>query len=296
MTGILAPTALAKPAAPTVAPARPLATDALTITTRAPHGGPAAGRYALSVTTRAGGACQSFALRRPVGTAGAGDRITVELVPRTDGAWTGWCSGSAVAALLRRDARGGWVPVAGARRAFRIARTPKLDPHELFGTKIHIDVLPTSAATVTLPGHTDRVLGLGGTISGFLPGKFLLNTAYKIRLTQSAAAVTSLVTDPVCATGTIRTGLPFALGTPSSLSFDAAGNVTGTIAFASDPLSLAGCAGPANGTTALDLSGKLGALKLADVTLTAKTFYVPIGSSNNLTVNVVLHLNVAIVD
>jgi hypothetical protein len=293
---MLAPPALAKAGAPTVAPAKPLATDALTITARIPAG-PAGGRYALSVTTHAGGACQSFAVLRPVGTAGAGDRISVELVPRTDGAWTGWCSGKAVAALLRRDARGGWVPVPGARRAFRITRTPKVDPHVLFGTKVLIDVLPTSTATVTLPGHADRALGLGGTIDAFIPGKFVLNRDYLLNLRSSAMAVTSLVTDPVCASGTIHTGLPFAVGTPSALGFDSAGGVAGTLTLAADPLSLAGCAGPATGTTTLELSGKLDALKLADTTLTAKTFYVPVGGGGgNATVNVVLHLKINILD
>jgi len=292
----LAPPALAGPGAPTVSPARPQAVDALTITARVPAG-PAGGLYALSVTTHAGGACQSYALLRPVGTAAAGERISVELVPRTDGAWTGWCSGKAVAALLRRNARGGWVPVPGARRAFRIARTPKVDPHVLYGTKVQIDVLPTSTATVTLPGHADRALGLGGTIDGFLPGKFPLNRDYKVNLTRSAMGVASLVTDPVCASGTIHTGLPFApIPPPSELAFQASGDVTGAITLAADPLSLAGCAGPATGTTAFTLSGKLDALKLADVTLTAKPLYVPIGGGNNMTVNVVLHLKITIVD
>jgi len=53
---------------------------------------------------------------------------------------------------------------------------------------------------------------------------------------------------------------------------------------------------PETGTTTLELSGKLDALKLADATLTAKTFYVPVGGGNNATVNVVLHLKITLLD
>ncbi len=297
--GVLAPPALARPTSLSVTPAKPLATDTLTLTARAPGGAPSGRRYALAITTRAGGACQSFALARPVGVADPGDRITVDLVPRTDGAWTGWCTGSAVVSLLRREAGGGWIPVAGARRVFRIKRTPKLDPHELFGTKVLIDVLPTSTATVTLPGHADRVLGLGGSINGFIPGKHVLNTAYAINLTGGDLAVRSLITDPVCTSGTfhpLAPLAPIATSDPAKLTFDTAGAVSGALGLAADPATLAGCAGPETGTTTLELSGKLDALKLADVTLAAKTFLVPVGGGNNATVNVVLHLKINILD
>ena len=66
--------------------------------------------------------------------------------------------------------------------------------------------------------------------------------------------------------------------------------------FASDPTLLAGCAGPASGTTTLDLTGTLGIKKLADLTVTGSAPGVPVGGGVTGTVTVALHLKVNILD
>lgn len=286
---------------PTISPAKPVATDTLNVRFRAPAGAANSERYAIAVRTRAHRNCQSFALVGVDGVVEARDTATVHLLAGTTASFTAWCTGPAVATLLHRVAGGGWAPIVGARRAFKIAKA--LDEHELFGTKVQIDVLGTSTATVKVLGRADRVLSLSGAIDGFIPGKFILNSDYKIQLngladrsSSSALVVSALVTDPLCSAGTIRTIAPLKLGGGSSLTVLRNGSVAGTFDLASDPGTLAACAGPDTGTTTLDLKGLLGVANLADLTLNATLPYVPVGGGTVGTVSISLHLKITILD
>lgn len=293
----------------TVAPAKPTATDAIRVSFRVPIGAAKGERYGVAVTAPANGQCASNMLQAATGPIRAGTTVTVQLTANRHGAYAGWCAGKATATLMRQAAGRGWTPVRGVRRSFTIRLAPGFRPAP-FGTKVDVDVLPTSTATVTAPGRATRVLGLGGGLDGFIAGRFLLNSDYRISLAHAAGGrngepprsanavvVRSLVTDPLCASPAIHTLAPMAAeGVVSGLTFLRDGNVAGKLFLAADPTTLAGCAGPDTGATTLDLSGRLGVAKLADLLLTATLATVPVGGGATGAVDVALHLKINILD
>ena len=167
-------------------------------------------------------------------------------------------------------------------------------------------LLPGSTATVTAPGRADRTLGLAGGLRGFIPGRFVLNVDYPMNFdspdpeTQvpftNAVGVSSLVSDPLCAAAPIHPFAPFADGSGSALSFKRTGAVSGKLVFSADPTTFAGCSGPESGTTTINLEGKLGVKKLADLTLTGTLADVPVGGGVNGTVTVSLEVKIDILD
>lgn len=290
----------------TVAPARPSATDALRVTFRAPSALARGEHYGVEIRGQANGNdCRSDGIEVAAGRFEAGVLTTVQLTANRTGAYIGWCAGKATAILMRGTAGRGWIPVPGFRRTFKIKPYPAFRP-ATFGTKVLVDVLPTSTATVAAPGRADRVLGLGGGLDGFIPGKFILNADYRVSLgigagntlprSANAVIVRSLVSDPLCSSPAVQTIAPMASGVGSSLTFLRSGAVTGSLVLAADPTTLAGCAGPGTGSTTLALTGTLGEEKLADLTMTGSATGVPVGGGVTGAVTVALHLKVNILD
>lgn len=288
-----------------VQPAKPASDATLTVSFRTGAHAAAGQQYAVEVQTQKRGACRSHAVEPAAGTAGPNTRVTVSLAAGEPGSGAHWCSGKAIVSALRR-VHGAWITVPGTRRVItvRSVRTPSAP----FGTKVAVDVLPSSTATVTAPGRATRVLTLGGGISGLIPGKLKLNTDYAVRLggilgapgnrpyLPDALWLRTVVVDPLCASPAIQTGMTLTPSGPSVLTFRHDGGVSGTLELAGDATALAGCAGPVTGTTKLTLTGKLGAKQLADVELTAKLTGVPVGGGVTGEVAIDLHLNVMILD
>lgn len=309
---VAAPSAMAKPggrsATLTVTPARPSATSALRVTVVAPAKVAAGDRFRVTVSVPQNGVCASLKQRLITHAVRAGSRVVLTFAPNADGTFAGWCAGRASVAF-ERDTTGydAWRTLVRAR--ITIKRAPGFDPAP-FGTKVLVNVLPPSTATVTAPGRPTRVLGLGGGIDGFINGKFVLNTDYRVDLgdlggitglnsspvSGNALVVSSLVTDPLCSAPAIQTLAPVTTAAGSSLTFPQNGHVTGKLVLGADPTTLAGCSGPATGTTTLDLSGDLGITKLADLTLNATVPGVPVGGGVTGSVAIALHLKINILD
>jgi hypothetical protein len=309
---VLAPAADASPAKRraviSVQPASPVATDAISARVRIPARAAKDERYAVEVMTPRNGQCTAYLLEPvPRPTRGRAP-VIAQLAPNRDGTAVGWCAGRAVVRLMHSTTGADWVPVPGVARSFTIRRNPRFRPAPL-GTRVLIDVLPTSTATVTAPGRATRVLGLGGTLGGFIPGLFALNSDYRIVLgtgagtgwedmpaSANAITVSSLVTDPLCATPAVSTTAGLAPGAVSGLTISRDGAVTSSIFLATDATTLAGCAGPATGTTRLDLVGVLGVKKLADTQLDVTIGGVPVGGGVTGSVGISLHLKINILD
>ena len=170
-------------------------------------------------------------------------------------------------------------------------------------------LLAHAARPVAANQQPKAVLGLGGILGGFIPGVFQLSRDYRITLgtgggtgwedlpaSASGIAVTSLVTDPLCATPAVATTAPLATSAVSGLAISRDGAVTGTIVLAADATTLAGCAGPATGTTRLDVVGVLGVKKLADAPVEVTLNGVPVGGGVTGSVAIELHLKINILD
>ena len=233
----------------------------------------------------------------PVDTAASS--VAVKLTPAKT---SGWCEGNATVALRKL---GGFAPVVILHRNVRIARNAKFKP-QLLQTAALVHLLPGSTATVTATGRPDRTLGLAGTIAGAIPGQFRLNTPFSVSLSretlspltgENVVSVDPLVPDPICSAPSIHTRAPLAGGSGSSLVFDTkTENATGTLVFAADPTTLAGCAGPATGTTTVALSGKLGLTGFSDFVLTGQVPNITIAPGVVANVAVSLRLSVEILD
>jgi len=298
---------------PVISPASPRATDALSVTFRAPANLGRTDRLAVEVLGTTNGACASDVnVTVPRAKVRPGLAVTALVQPNQGGRFAGWCAGAAEVTVARLKPNGSGYPgyaIAGtvARRRITIRHAPGFSPERAFGTQVRIDVLPESTATVTAPGRADRVLGLGGAIDGWIAGKFVLNSDYQVKLgfqplpnltptTNDELYVRSLVPDPLCSSPSIQTGTRVAPDGGSSLTFFRDGHVSGKLVLASDPAVLAGCAGPATGTTSIDLSAVLAVKKLADLTTTGTITGVPVGGGVTGTVTLALHLKVNILD
>ncbi len=98
-------------------------------------------------------------------------------------------------------------------RVYRFGDCASLPDPELFGTKVKIDILPGSYALLDFD-QFQRQAVVQGTLGGFIPGKFVLNSDYKINLTTAnlSVAQTNVFIDDECGgtpTATVRTGSPF---------------------------------------------------------------------------------------
>lgn len=293
-----------------VTPLSPTATDAIGVSFNVPARLTRDDRIFVSVAGTHTGACASdvnvFVPRAKLRPGRTG---TAVLQPNQGGRFAGWCSGSAEVTVYRATKIPSGYAI-GARLAHKpitIRHAVGFNPEREAGTQVRIDVLPESTATVRAAGRADRVLGLGGAIDGWIPGKFVLNSDYTIGLgyqirrnvlpvTGDDVFVASLVPDPLCSAPSIQTATRVAPGTGSSMTFYRDGHITGRLILAADPTLLAGCAGPATGTTTIDLAGSLGVKKLADLTVTGTIPGVPVGSGLTGTVTVSLDLKVNILD
>ena len=310
--GVLAPSAAAKGAgsSPSVVPASPAALDAVTVSFRVPAVVKPGDRFRVQIDLKRTGDCAGHA-EAALGGAGAraGQVLTATLAPNAGGQYAGWCTGKAAASVYRVRAPSRRV----AKTSFRIRRSPGFNPKlydaSRFGSAVHIDVLAASTATVSATGRPERAIGLGGAIDGFIPGKFVLNTDFRIDLGPDADTrgnapapganvlfLRSLVTDPLCASPAIHPWAPVSGGTGSSLTLLRNGSVTGRIVLSADATTLAGCAGPETGTTTFDVAGKVDTAQLADLTLVATIPGVAVGAGLTGTVTVALHVKITIVD
>jgi hypothetical protein len=99
------------------------------------------------------------------------------------------------------------------KRVYRFGDCASLPDPELFGTKVKVDILPGSYALLDFD-QFQRQAVIQGTLGGFIPGKFVLNSDYKINLTTAnlSVAQTNVFIDDECGgtpTATVRTGSPF---------------------------------------------------------------------------------------
>ena len=307
-------------------PASPTTTDTLHVAYR-----PSAsdGRYdtysaTVHVLARPSDSCRTsktVELERPSPTSRT---VTADIAPQGSHVQPyPWCSGRAVLSVVWSDGIAVRTDGMGSRPDRRVARrTIKLRPPrssgQEFGTGAVIQVLSTSAATVTAAGRPGRTLGLGGVFAGFISGKYVVNSDFLMRLKPTSAAlgvtpsgltVASLVTDPLCAAGAIRTSAPLASRSPSQMTFLRNGVVNAHHVLDADPSTLAGCAGAPSGTVTIDLPGRLGTAQLAgapagggptpllsDVLLTGTVAGVPVGGGVAATVSLALHVKVGIFD
>ena len=119
------------------------------------------------------------------------------------------------------------VTVRKRGKVYQFGDCATLPDPELFGTKVHVDILPGSYALLDFD-QFQRQAVIKGTLSGFIPGKFKLNSDYKINLTATDLSVgqTNVFIDNECGgvpTATVRTGFPFTvklLGSTSGLKAD----------------------------------------------------------------------------
>lgn len=288
----------AKPLPPklVITPAHPKADQPITVSFRADGRLPRDRRYRVEIWA---GAPNSRCIRlgdavllreRPP----RGRIVRAQVFPYRQGATVNrWCAGRAEAQLRTVDVDGRVSP-APIRRSFTIAKDAHYPADADIGTDLDITVLDGSAITVTAPGRPDRTLPLGGSITGLIPGKFVLNSTWHAQLRGGSLAMRSLVTDPLCAGTAYHLVSP--LGSGSTATFETDGRVSAALVLAADPVSLAGCAGAATGATTLQLSGALGERKLADLTLAGSLAGVPIATGVAATMTVTLRLSVAIRD
>ena len=278
-----------------VAPAKPWRGDVLQVRFRLPRHAPARTSYWVQVDTEGNGSCASR-VRVPVPEGYApGDRVTVPIDPAKPNAdqiaFDGWCDGRAAISLVRVDGKTGLARWAGIR-GLRIAKLPTTD---LFGTKIRMEVLDGSSLLVQANGRPDRTIPVSGSISGFIPGRYLPGKNFMANLSRSDLRLALIPTDAVCSTGTLRTALPLTQSAGRNVAtFAASGAVSAPIAFAVDPLVLSGCAAPEKGSTELQLSGVLGPAQLGDVALTGTAKYVTIADGVVATVTANLRFKVVV--
>ena len=208
---------------------------------------------------------------------------------------TGLCPGPATYSVWRIDVDGHRLGKAQTLHV-SIARDPRapLPTTASLSTPVKLSVLDGSSITVRAPGRPDRILPVGGVFTGLIPGKFVLNTDYTIKLETGSLDLGSLVTDPLCA-GT-NYALRFALNPAGSSLLTRDGKVSMTIPLGVDPLLLAGCSTTASGATTLNLTGSLGAKKLADIAMTATVDGIPIATGVVGTATADLHIKIAIGD
>ena len=287
-------------------PASPSTTDTLHVSYRPSAGGRSNANYVVTVFVLAGHSdtCRGSLTVTLEKKSDASRTLTGDLAPQGSHIQPyPWCSGRALLSVFHDNSGSGLPDRRVARRVIKLR--PARPSEELFGTDAVIQVLPASTATVTATGRPDRTLEIGGVFAGFIPGKFVLNSDYMMRLKPTSAAlgvtpsglsVRSLVTDPLCASGAIQTSAPLASSVPSQLTFLRNGVVTAKLILDADPSTFAGCAGAPTGTTAIDLTGKLGTSLLADVLLTGTVAGLPVGGGVGATVSLALHVKVAILD
>lgn len=123
--------------------------------------------------------------------------------------------------------RGKIVTVKKRRRVYRFGDCASLPDADLFGTKVNITILPGSYALLDFD-QFQRQAVIQGTLKGFIPGKFKLNSDYKINLVSAnlGVAQTNVFIDDECGgapSATIRTGSPFTvklLGNTSNAKAD----------------------------------------------------------------------------
>ena len=122
------------------------------------------------------------------------------------------------------------VTVKRRKRVYRFGDCANLPDPNLFGTKVHIDILAGSYALLDFD-QFQRQAVIQGTLDGFIPGKFQLNSDYKINLTKAnlGVAQTNVFIDDECGgrpTATIRTGQPFTVKLLGNVSNSKADNTS----------------------------------------------------------------------
>lgn len=109
--------------------------------------------------------------------------------------------------------RGRIITVKRRKKVYRFGDCATLPDPDLFGTKVHIDILPGSYALLDFD-QFQRQAVIKGSLEGFIAGKFQLNSDYKILLKSAnlSVAQTNVFIDDECGgvpSATVRTGAPF---------------------------------------------------------------------------------------
>ena len=178
-----------------------------------------------------------------------------------------------------------------ARRLIRIAKDAAYP--EPPGTSVKVTVLDGSTVTVQAPGRPDRMLPVGGSIRGLLPGRFRPNTDINIDSMTGKLLLSAISPDSLCAGGVYKLEFGLAQGGPSKMVLQASGNSTLLLELLADPASVAGCAAPAApGKTSVTLTGKVGPEGLVRHAISGAVAGVQIAPGVTATVTLNLLVNV----
>jgi hypothetical protein len=249
----------ARAAAPlSFSPARPLDSQALTVTWRADRAPRRGYAYRLEFVTGDQVECASNSGVDLKPTWKVGARIRVTLRPVTEKVW---CLTST---RLRLVATRGIGPGL-AERVVATVRVPVRDNAgtpipERPGTDAKIRLLDGSALTVRVAGRPDRTTALTGTLNGRLPGRYRPNTDLLIDLSQGALSLTSLPADPLCTpAGAAYPATTAVSGLHSSMTLDKDAIAYLTLLLEGDPLGLTGCQGqPGAASLPVSVAGRIG--------------------------------------
>ena len=281
-----------------VAPARPTATTAITVSFKAPKITRSRVHYVAILTvgsTYSPVACISdfphVALR-----ATRGGTFTAKLNPRIGVAGARrWCNGVAQLEVRRYGPDVQYSP-ALARRTLPVG-TGKADPAPPeTGVPVKITVLSGSTLTASAAGRPDRSAQLTGVLRGMIPGRFEPNT--DIRVEQISGSLTPQAVfppDPLCP-DTPSPGTFDAL--PSSqLVLKASGDGIFNLVLNGSAAQLFGCgpAGALSGTTTLPLTGHVGPKGLLEMPEAGAVTGIPLpaGSQGGLAATLVLNVDLS---
>jgi hypothetical protein len=204
-----------------------------------------------------------------------------------------FCAGVKTIQLSRIDPDGKVNYITG--RQVRISKDSGYPEPE--GTPVKVSLLDGSSIKVEAPGRPDRTLSLTGSLGGLLPAEFRPNTDLDIGSITGAMYLTSIMPDSLCAGSAYQVQLGLAPTGLSKMHLEASGNAVLTLELLAEPLSLAGCAAPANPTlvTRVTLSGRVTPDGLVKLPLNSTIQDVPIapGLSATVTLNLLVKVDLS---
>ncbi len=277
-----------KPATLTFTPARPLDSQAITVTWKADRAPRDGYTYRLELVTGDQIECASNSGVDLEPKWKKGARIRVKFRPVTESVW---CLYRTRLRLIATRGFGPGRPATVIASAYvpitNNSATPIPDPP---GTPTKIDLLEGSSMTIRVPGRPDRTSALTGALAGRMPGRFRPNSDLAIDLRTGTLSVSSLAADPLCTPSGRAYPSPVNMnGTLSSLVLGASGVGVMTLVLAEDPLALTGCLGPAPATSRpIALTGTVGPTGLVTFTMTGSLGGVRLNEGADATIDITL--------
>ena len=277
-----------------IVPANPTTSQAITIKIR-DHGSMKPGtNYQVTVTSFGGSTFCAPAENAPVAGVlkrGWTTRVTIPIPQarslRSDQA-TQWCPGLYEVQVTKPFGPDG-SRTGIASRKFRISKDG-VGP-AIVGPTVHADLLPTSTIKVTGPSRPVRKMSLGGELSWILPDLRRANKDYLVDLKSTTLTLRGLAVDPLCAGQNYATSFGLATDVPSQAWFWTTGGVGIALKLNVTPQSLAGCSGPATGSTTVQLRGdRVFDSSPDDLVLKGAVEGIPIATDVVATASVTLHL------